>query len=128
MNIREIIDRIEDSFQSMWPYDAEDKALFEQLRAEFADLVASASASNVALRDGRDELHRKHAAKLISEKIIIKEQRDELLSALQAVVAVWDDIYPDMESGKYPQERLEYSEFTEMQAARAAIAKAASYD
>ena len=53
-----------------------------------------------------------------------KAQRDELLAALQAVVAVWDDIYPDMESGKYPQERLEYSELTEMQAAREAIAKA----
>lgn len=51
-------------------------------------------------------------------------QRDELLAALQAVVAVWDDIYPDMESGKYPQSRLEHAEFTEMWQAKLAIAKA----
>jgi hypothetical protein len=53
----------------------------------------------------------------------LTKQRDELLSVLKSVLYMWDDIYPDMESGKYPQARLEDAEFTEILAARSAIAK-----
>lgn len=43
---------------------------------------------------------------------------DEEITTLKKVLAMWDDIYPDMESGKYPQERLEHAEFTEIAALR----------
>lgn len=66
-----------------------------------------------------DQLHEM----LVQSVDELRAQRDELLKAMKAVVSMWEDIYPDMESGKYPQERLEDAEWTEIKAARAAIAK-----
>jgi hypothetical protein len=59
-------------------------------------------------------------ADLIAE---VTAQRDELLAASSAVLKMWDIIYPDMKSVKYPQSAFEDIEFGEVQKLRYAIAK-----
>jgi len=50
----------------------------------------------------------------------MKEQRDELLEALQTVLTEWDALYPS-----FPRnDAIEDAEFSGFQMARAAIAKA----
>ncbi|BBP82432.1 hypothetical protein PHLH8_20740 [Pseudomonas sp. Pc102] len=61
------------------------------------------------------------AGELGTDRNLIASAPD-LLEALQAVVKQWDYIYPDLKW--HDQEYLEDVEFREMQAARAAIAKA----
>lgn len=69
-------------------------------------------------------LHAAKNSKNIRDNIeYLKSQRDEFLSAAKMAVRMWDDIYPDMESGKYPQERLEDAEFNEISVLRKLIAK-----
>ena len=53
----------------------------------------------------------------------VTAQRDELLAASSSVLKMWDEIYPDMKSGKYLQSVLEDIEFGDMQKFRDAIAK-----
>lgn len=44
------------------------------------------------------------------------------------VISMWDDIYPDMESGKYTRERLEDAEFNEIAKLRALLNKPINND
>jgi hypothetical protein len=48
---------------------------------------------------------------------------EQAAPVIASVIAMWDDIYPYMESGKYPQERLEHAEFNEMAKLRALLNK-----
>lgn len=50
-------------------------------------------------------------------------RHDDLLAALKGAIAAWDGVYPHLKSDVHSQDYIEEIEWTQMQAARAAIAK-----
>lgn len=54
---------------------------------------------------------------------ILIAQRDELLNALKGAISAWDGVYPHLKSDVHSQDYIEEIEWTQMQAARNAIAK-----
>lgn len=59
----------------------------------------------------RYKQHKAREKELVDQLATITAQRNELLAASSAVLKIWDEIYPDMKSGKYPQSVLEGIEF-----------------
>lgn len=81
-------------------------------------LISSISGDYYLGNDAELEL----AKNIVAQLAAVTAQRDELLAASSAVLKMWNEIYPDMSSGKYPQSVLEDIEFGEMEKFRAAIA------